>query len=123
MLTPLTVVLAAAALAMAAWCGWAAFRDQPTKDWHLIGLAVVTLLALIQLAVGIVHLARGEDPAQGTAVFVSYLAAAFLCLPVVGLVSLTERTRWGSLTVVAGAVVLAALEARLHDVWGGGSGA
>jgi hypothetical protein len=122
MLTPLTVVLAAAALALAAWCGWAAFRDQPTKDWHFIGMAVVTLLALVQLAVGVVHLARGEDPAEGTAVFVAYLAAVVLCLPVVGLVSLTERTKWGSLTVVAGAVVLAALQARLHDIWTGGYG-
>ncbi|HWM36986.1 MAG TPA: hypothetical protein VNS49_07695 [Streptomyces sp.] len=122
MLTPLTVVLTVAALALAAWCGWAAYRDQPTKDWHFIGMAVVTLLALVQLAVGIVRLARGADPAEGTAIFVAYMAAVVACVPVVGLISLTERTKWGSLTVVAGAVVLAVLQARLHDIWGGGNG-
>jgi cation transport ATPase len=123
MFTPLTVVLAVAALALAAWCGWAAYRDQSTKDWHFIGMAVVTLLALVQLVIGIVQLARGEDAAEGTAIFVAYLAAVAACVPVVGLISLTERTKWGSLTVAAGAVVLAVLQARLHDIWGGGSGA
>lgn len=122
MFTPLTVTLAVAALALAAWCGWAAYRDQPTKDWHFIGMAVVTLIALVQLVVGIVRLAGGEDPAEGTAVFVAYLATVVACVPVVGLISLTERTRWGSLTVAAGAVVLAALQVRLHDIWAGGGG-
>ncbi|MBA0050757.1 hypothetical protein E0L36_07560 [Streptomyces sp. AJS327] len=123
MLTPLTVAVAVAALALAAWCGWAAYRDQPTKDWHFIGMAVVTVLALIQLVVGIVQLARGEEPGGGTAVFVAYLLGVVACLPVVGVVSLTERTKWGSLTVVAGAVVLAVLQVRLYDIWGGGAGA
>ncbi|MCF6523152.1 hypothetical protein [Streptomyces sp. JJ36] len=123
MLTPLTVAVAVAALALAAWCGHAAYRDQPTKDWHFLGMAVVTVLALAQLVVGVVQLVRGERPAGGTGVFVAYLVGVACCVPVVGLISLTERTRWGSLTVVAGAVVTAALQARLHDVWGGGGGA
>lgn len=121
MLTPLTVALAVASLVLAAWCGWAAWRDQPTKDWHFIGMAVVTLLALVQLVVGIVALARGQEAADGTVVFVSYLAGVVACVPVVGLLSLTERTKWGSLTVVAGAVVLAVLQVRLYDIWGGGT--
>ena len=123
MLTPLTVALAVAALALAAWCGWAAYRDQPTKDWHFAGMAVVFALALVQLVVGIVRLARGEQPDDGAVIFVSYLLGVFACVPVVGLLSLTERTRWGSLTVVAGAVVLAVLQVRLYDIWGGGNGA
>ncbi|MFR9674067.1 hypothetical protein [Streptomyces sp. TR02-1] len=120
MLTPLTVAIAVAALLLAAWCGFAAYRDQPAKDWHFLGMAVVSLLALVQLVVGVVRLAGGGEPAGGTAVFVVYLVSAVCCLPVVGVISLSERNRWGSLSVVAGAVVLAALQARLHEVWGGG---
>jgi hypothetical protein len=123
MLFPLTVALAVAALALAAWCGWAAYRDQPTKDWHFIGMGVVALLALIQLVVGIVELVRGEQAADGGVIFVAYLVGVVCCIPVVGFLSLTERTRWGSLSVVAGAVVLAVLQARLYDIWGGGVGA
>ncbi|MCT2588627.1 hypothetical protein LHJ74_01500 [Streptomyces sp. N2-109] len=119
MLTPLTVALAVAALALAAWCGHAAYRDQPTKDWHFIGMGVVTALALVQLVVGTVQLARGEEPADGTVVFVSYLVGILCCMPATGMLSLGERTRWGSLSVVAGAVVLAVLQVRLYDIWEG----
>ncbi|MEV2215132.1 hypothetical protein AB0H86_27480 [Streptomyces sp. NPDC050997] len=119
MLDALTLVTGVAALVLAAWCGWAAYRDQPTKDWHFIAMAVVSVLALVQLVIGIVQLARGEKPDQGTTIFVAYLIGAFASVPAAGFMSLAERTRWGSITVAAGGVVLAVLEVRLYDIWGG----
>ncbi|WP_405981539.1 hypothetical protein [Streptomyces sp. NBC_00158] len=121
MLVALTVAIGAAALALAAWCGHAAWRDQPTKDWHFIGMAVVTVLVLAQLVIGLVRLARGEKPEQGAVIFVAYLLGAFTAVPAAGMLSLTERTKWGSVTVAAGAVVLAVLEVRLYDIWGSGA--
>ncbi|MFE2363891.1 hypothetical protein [Streptomyces virginiae] len=118
MLDALTVAIGVAALALAAWCGFAALRDQPTKDWHFIGMAVVTVLVVAQLVIGLVQLARGEKPDEGTVIFVAYLLGAFAAVPAAGLLSLTERTKWGSVTVAAGAVVLAVLEVRLYDIWG-----
>ncbi|MEU3553972.1 hypothetical protein [Streptomyces fragilis] len=118
MLVALTVATAVAALLLAAWCGWAAWRDQPTKDWHFIGMGVVALLATVQLVVGVVQLARGEKPEQGTVIYVAYLLGAFACVPAAGFMSLAERTRWGSLTVAAGGFVLAVLQVRLYDIWG-----
>ncbi|AVV43649.1 hypothetical protein PYK79_38250 [Streptomyces sp. ID05-04B] len=119
MLDALTAMTGVAALLLAAWCGWAAYRDQSTKDWHFIGMAVVSLLATVQLVIGTVQLARGEKPEQGTTLFVAYLLGAFACVPTAGFMSLAERTRWGSVTVAAGGVVLAVLEVRLFDIWGG----
>ena len=119
MITALTVAVGVTALALAAWCGFAAYRDQSTKDWHFIGMAVVSLLAVVQLIAGIVQLARGEKPAQGTTMFVAYLIGAFACVPAAGFMSLVERTRWGSVTAAAGGVVLAVLEVRLYAIWGG----
>ncbi|WP_329132517.1 hypothetical protein [Streptomyces sp. NBC_00670] len=119
MLDVLTLVTGVAALLLGGWCGWSASRDQPTKDWHFIGMAVVSVLALVQLVVGVVQLSRGEKPEQGTTIFVAYLLGALACVPVAGFMSLAERTRWGSVTVAAGGVVLAVLEVRLYDIWGG----
>jgi hypothetical protein len=119
MIDTLTLAVGVAALALAAWCGFAAYRDQPTKDWHFIGMAVVTVLVLVQLVIGVVLLIRGEKPADGTGVFIAYLLGAAATVPVAGYMSLAERTRWGSVTVSAGAVVLAVLEVRLFDIWGG----
>ncbi|ARF54453.1 hypothetical protein [Streptomyces gilvosporeus] len=121
MIDALTVAIAATALALAAWCGWATYRDQPTKDWHFIGMALVSLLGIAQLVIGCVQLARGQSPDQGTAIFVAYLLGASACIPATGFMSLSERTRWGSATVAAGGIVLAVLEVRLFDIWGGGS--
>ncbi|MFI8518070.1 hypothetical protein ACIGEZ_09665 [Streptomyces sp. NPDC085481] len=117
MLDVLTVAVSAAALALAAWCGLAAYRDQSTKDWHFIGMAVVTLLALVQLVVGVVQLSRGEKADEGGTIFVAYLLGALCAVPAAGFMSLAERSRWGSATVAAGAVVLAVLEVRLYDIW------
>ncbi|WP_156721538.1 hypothetical protein [Streptomyces apocyni] len=119
MLAALTIATAVSALVLAAWCGYAAYRDQPTKDRHFVGMAAVTLLAVAQLVVGIVQLARGEKPEQGATLFVSYLVGSALCIPAAGFLSLAERTRWGSVTVAAGAFVLAVLEVRLYDIWRG----
>ncbi|MBL1067327.1 hypothetical protein [Streptomyces sp. 7-21] len=123
MLTPLTVTVLVTALALAGWCGYASLRDQPVKDWHYLGMAVVLLLALVQLAVSVFQLADGQRPGGGSAaVFVSYLLAVALCLPLVAIVALGERSRWGSATVAAGALVMAVLQLRLADVWQGGAG-
>ena len=117
-----TAAVSVAALLLAAWCGVATARDQSTKDWHFIGMAVVSLLALAQLVIGIVELVTGRRPIGGTVIFVSYLAGAALAIPAAGFMSLLERTRWGSATVAAGGVILAVLEVRLLDIWGGGHG-
>jgi hypothetical protein len=121
MLDGVTIAVSVAALLLAAWCGFAAFRDQPTKDWHFIGMLIVSVLALAQLVIGVVKLAGGEKPEQGTVIFVAYLVGAVCTIPAAGFMSLTERSRWGSAIVAAGGIILAVLEVRLFDIWGGGS--
>ncbi|GAA0476164.1 hypothetical protein ACFQ2B_26915 [Streptomyces stramineus] len=119
MIDALTLAVGVAALALAAWCGFAFSRDQPTKDWHFLAMAVVSVLALVQLVVGLVHLGGGDEPAKGTTIFVAYLLGSAATVPAAGFMSLAERTRWGSATVAAGGVILAVLEVRLYDIWGG----
>ena len=123
MLTPLTVAVAVAALLLGVWCALTAGRNQPVKDWHYAGIAGVTLLTLVQLVIGVARMAGGERAAgDSTTVFVAYLVSVAACLPLVAIVALGERSRWGSATVAAGALLLAVLQLRLHDVWGGGLG-
>ncbi|MEV5380098.1 hypothetical protein B7P34_12340 [Streptosporangium nondiastaticum] len=119
MIDALTLAVGVTALALAAWCGFAFSRDQSTKDWHFIGMAVVSVLAIVQLVIGVVRLAGGDKPEQGTAIFLAYLIGSAAAVPAAGFMSLAERTRWGSATVAAGGVILAVLEVRLYDIWGG----
>ncbi|MCL2551990.1 MAG: hypothetical protein FWE15_28830 [Actinomycetia bacterium] len=122
MVDAVIITVSVTALLLAAWCGLAAYRDSPTKDWHFIGMAVVTLAALVQLVVSLVQLARGERPDHGMAVFLAYLIGAACTIPAAAFMSLAERTRWGSAVVAAGGVILAVLELRLHEIWGAGHG-
>lgn len=122
MLDAVIITVSVTALLLAAWCGFAAYRDSPTKDWHFGGMAVVTLAALVQLVISIVQLARGDRPDQGMAVFLAYLLGAACTIPAAAFMSLAERTRWGSAIVAAGGVILAVLELRLHAIWGAGHG-
>ncbi len=122
MLDWVIATVAVAALLLAVWCGWAAYRDSPTKDWHFGGMAVVTLVVLAQVVIAGVQLGRGDRPAQGMAVFLAYLVGGLCTVPAAGVMSLAERTRWGSSIVAAGGLVLAVLELRLHEIWGAGHG-
>lgn len=122
MLDAVTLTVSVSALLLAAWCGVSARRDQPTNDWHFIGMAVVTLAALVQLVISVVWLARGDRPDHGMAVFIPYLLGAVLTIPAAAFMSLAERTRWGSAIVAAGGLILAVLELRLNQIWGKGNG-
>lgn len=102
MLDAVIITVTVAALLLAAWCGWAAYKDSPTKDWHFVGMAVVTLAVVVQLVISLVQLAHGDRPAQGMAVFLAYLVGAVCVIPAAAFMSLAERTRWGS-TIVAAA--------------------
>ncbi|WP_329130160.1 hypothetical protein OG552_06115 [Streptomyces sp. NBC_01476] len=122
MLDAVIITVSVTALLLAAWCGFAAYRDSPTKDWHFAGMAVVTLVTLVQLVVSVVQLAHGDRPDQGLVVFLAYQIGAVCTIPAAAFMSLAERTRWGSAIVAAGGVILAVLELRLHEVWGSGHG-
>ncbi|WP_327292033.1 hypothetical protein [Streptomyces sp. NBC_01198] len=122
MLDAVTLTVTVTALLLAAWCAFAAYRDEPTNDHHFIGMAVVTLAALVQLVVSLVRLGHGDRPDHGVAVFVGYLVGAACTIPAAAFMSLAERSRWGSAIVAAGGVILAVLELRLHEIWGAGHG-
>jgi hypothetical protein len=122
MLDWVVITVTVTALLLAAWCGFAAYRGSPTKDWHFAGMAVVSLVTLVQLVVSLVQLGRGDRPAQGLVVFLAYQIGAACTIPAAAFMSLAERTRWGSAIVAAGGVILAVLELRLHEIWGNGHG-
>jgi hypothetical protein len=113
----LVVALITTALILAVWCGTTALRDKPTDDPHLYGIAVVEILLLAQVAIVIARLAQGDQPAE-FATFLAYLILVPFVLPIGFLLSLIERTRWGSVILGIAALTLAVLVVRLQDLWG-----
>ena len=111
----LCTVVIVASLAMAAWgLLWAAL-DRPPSRAQLAGLGVVTLTVLV---LGISVLFTGGRPAE-TATFVGYLLTSLLLPPAAGALARMEPTRWGSLILGVGCLIIPVLVVRMQQVWNG----
>lgn len=114
----LTAAVIAGSLLLAAWCGVTALRNRTIQLPHLIGAAAVELLLVVQVVVAVVASAGDDGPTEAVT-FVGYLVAALALLPVGVVLSLVERTRWGSVVLAVACLVVPVVELRLQQVWHG----
>jgi hypothetical protein len=118
MVDALVTAIVATSLAMGAWCLLTGYRDRTLGLAHVIGLAVVELVVLAQVAVAIARLVGGARPTS-LPTFIGYLLGAAAILPAGVWLASMERTKWGAVIAGFASVVLAVLALRLRQVWGG----
>lgn len=82
-------------------------------------LAITELGLLVQLVVSIVLVANGAQAKQDTFEFFGYLVVALLVPPAVALWALVERTKWSTVILGAGAITVAVMLVRMHQIWTG----
>lgn len=82
-------------------------------------LAITELGLLVQLVASIVLVANGAQAKQDTFEFFGYLVVALLVPPAVALWGLVERTRWSTVILGAGAITVAVMLVRMHQIWTG----
>ena len=111
----LYLAVQAAALAMSAWFFVDTARSQLVARRHFIGVAVLEVVLLVQLAVAIA-IVPGEA-GGGKALFFSYLVTAILVPVAASFWGSIDRSRWGIGTVAASGVIVAALMLRIHQIW------
>ncbi|KUP97624.1 hypothetical protein [Thermobifida cellulosilytica] len=111
-----TTVVQMASLALAVWCGISAFRNRPMLVPHLIGIAVLEVLLLVQLVLSIVLLVEGPRPPD-TVTFVSYLVTLVLVPPACAVWGLMERSKWGPAVIAFACLVIPVLMVRLEQLW------
>lgn len=118
MIEPLQTILIVASLLLAAVVAFYVVRDRE-PDWTLLAITgTVELLALVQAGIGFVQLGRGDHQVSGV-VFVGYLLAILVILPIAFVWSLSERSRGATATLLVGALTVAFLVVRLGQVWNG----
>lgn len=110
------LVVLALLLAVAAFV-LAAFDRLPPKA-YLQGLLVLQLLVLVQAVVALTRLG-GWDGRTGE--LLGYLAVAFLLVPGGMVLTVEERTRWGTAVLGATCLVLAVVVLRLQVIWDAGA--
>lgn len=112
----LATTIITASLLLAAWFLVAVFRNRPMLVPHLVGMGVLELLLLAQVAVSVTLLVQGERPGS-LALFISYLTTVVLIPPACALWGLMERSRWGPAVIAFACVILPVLIVRLQQIW------
>jgi hypothetical protein len=110
------VLLALSLLLAVVAFGYAVLDRLPPKA-HLQGLLLLQLLVLVQAVLALVRLGDWDGP-RGE--LLGYLAVAFLLLPGGMVLTVEERSRWGTAVLGAACLVLAVVLQRLQVVWDAG---
>ncbi|GAB3737880.1 cyclin family protein [Nocardiopsis nanhaiensis] len=112
----LTMAIQMVSLGMAVWCLISTFRDQPMLIPHLVGMTVLWLLVLAQVAATIVAMGGGERPDE-MVMFVSYLATVALLPPACAAWGFMERSKWGPAVIAFACLILPVLLVRIEQLW------
>ena len=116
MIDPLQTLLIVVSLLLAAVAAVQVALDRPTGGLLLGVAALLELGLLAQAVIGIGQLLSGDRDVNA-AVFVGYLLAAVVFLPLATLWALGERSRGGTAVLVVAGLVLPVLVVRIQQVW------
>jgi hypothetical protein len=116
-LSPLTVVVLVAAVALMAVAGWYAARSRLLDDRLLLVAAVLELGLVVQLVVALVNVGDVAGGGGEKATFASYAVTLPFLPPAAVFLALKEKTRWAMVTVVVAGFAVAVMTARLQQIW------
>lgn len=118
MIDVLVVALYVCALALAAAALLPTALNRSLRVLHLLGAAVVEVVVLVQAVVAAARLIGGYRPEQ-PALFVGYLLAALVILPLGALLAIAERSRWSGAVLAVASLALTGITWRLQMIWQG----
>lgn len=117
MIGALNLGIIIASLLVAAWAGFAGFRGRAPDRAQFAGLVVLQIGVLAMSVIAVVALFGGARPAE-LETFAGYLVT-MVCWPAVAFVlGRMEPTKWGSVTIAVGCLVIPVLVLRLEQIWG-----
>jgi len=117
MIVGFTVVLVGAAVLAGLLCVVLGFAGRKPADISLISLIVVEVLLLAQIVIALLAPAFGNTPTGNPAEFWVYLITAAIIPPLAVIWALTERTRWSTVVLGVGALAVAVMAYRMHQIW------
>jgi hypothetical protein len=113
--SPLSVATIVVALVLAAWFLLRSALDRAPSRFDLLAMAALSVLAAVLVVVAAIGLLDGTRPAD-TATFGGYLVTTIAFAPAALWLAKLEPTRWGSLILGVGAIILPVLVLRLQQI-------
>lgn len=117
MILGFTVVLIGAALLSGLLCITFGLAGRKPSDLTLIALAIVEVLLVAQIVIAIIAPAAGNHPTGNLLEFWVYLVTAAIIPPLAVFWALVERTRWSTVVLGVGALAVAVMTYRMHQIW------
>ena len=117
MVDGLAAALIGLSLALAAWAVASAALDRLPPKVHLQLLFVLQAFVAVQ---ALLALLRAGDWGGSKGELFGYVAVSFLLVPGGLVLTVEERSRWGTLVLAAACLTVAVVEVRLLQVWAAG---
>lgn len=117
MILGFTVVLVGVAVLAGLLCVALGLAGRTPADVSIIALVVVEVLLLAQIVIAVIAPAVGNPPTGNPVEFWLYLITAAIIPPLAVLWALTDRSRWSTVVLGVGALAVAVMAYRMHQIW------
>lgn len=117
MILGFTVVLIAVAVVAGLLCVVLGLAGKRPADVSVLSIVAVEVLLLAQIVIAVLAPAFGNTPTGNPAEFWLYLIAAAIIPPLAVVWALTDRTRWSTVVLGVGALAVAVMAYRMHQIW------
>jgi RsiW-degrading membrane proteinase PrsW (M82 family) len=112
-----TIVLVGVAVIAGLLCVGLGLAGRKPADLTLVALALVEVLLVVQIVMALVAPALGNSPTGNPLEFWLYLVTAAIIPPLAVLWALVERSRWSTVVLGVGALAVAVMAYRMHQIW------
>lgn len=112
-----TVVLVGVAVLAGLLCVALGLAGRRPADVSVLSLVLVEVLLLVQIVIALIAPAAGNPPSGNPAEFWVYLVTAAVIPPLAVLWALTDRGRWSTVVLGVGALAVAVMAYRMHQIW------
>jgi hypothetical protein len=117
MILGFTIVLVGAAVLAGLLCVALGLAGRKPADVTIVALAVVEVLLIVQIVMAIIAPTVGNGPTGNPLEFWVYLLTAAIIPPLAVFWALVERTRWSTVVLGVGALAVAVMAYRMHQIW------
>ena len=112
-----TFVLVGVSLVAGLLCVGLGLAGRKPADVSILSLVLVEVLLIAQIVIALIAPATGNTPTGNPAEFWVYLVSAALIPPLAVLWALTDRGRWSTVVLGVGALAVAVMAYRMHQIW------